>query len=112
VLAGTPMDGPKTVADPNTGTLYEASSSLLGPLATGDPKTPKGTVRTRWLVSSKDGLAWTKPQPIGGTGFTSAAHGVLAAVFKTSPASLFSDANNELCGSAPSPCVIFQTTTD
>jgi len=112
VLSGTPMDGPKTVADPTTGTIYEASSSLLGPLATGDPATPKGTVRTRWLVSSKDGLTWTKPQPIGGNAFTTAAHGELAGVFKTGPASLFNDGNNELCGSAPSPCVIFQTTRD
>lgn len=112
VLTGTPMDGPKTVVDLNTGTIYGASSSLLGPLSTGDPKTQKGTVRTRWLVSSKDGLTWTKPQPIGGIAFTTAAHGVLAAAFKTGPANLFSDGNNELCGSAPAPCVIFQTTTD
>jgi len=112
VLTGTPLDGPKTVADPNTGTIYGASSSVLGPLATGDPKTPHGKVRTRWLVSSKDGLTWTKPQAIGGSAFTTAAHGVLAAVFKTGPANLFNDANNELCGSAPAPCVIFQTTRD
>ena len=37
---------------------------------------------------------------------------MLAAAFKTGPTSLFSDGNNELCGSAPAPCVIFQTTRD
>jgi hypothetical protein len=112
VLTGTPLDGPKMVADPNTGTIYEASSSVLGPLATGDPATPRGAVRSRWLTSSKDGVKWTEVQPMGGNAHMSAAHGMLAAVFKTGGENLFSSANNDLCGSAPSPCVLFQTTKD
>ena len=113
MLTGTPMDGPKIVADTSTGTVYAASSTVLGPLSTGNPDTPRGKVNTRWLASSKDGEHWTQPQPIGGQASTSAAHGVLAAAFKTTAqAGLMADANNELCGSAPAPCVVFETTKD
>ena len=66
MLAGTPMDGPKIVADPNTGTLYVNSSTALGPLSTGNPDAPRGSLSTRWIASSKDGVHWTKPQPSGG----------------------------------------------
>jgi hypothetical protein len=113
VLTGTPMDGPKIVVDTSTGTIYAASSSNLGPLSTGDPDAPRGKIGSRWIASSKDGEHWTKPQPSGG-GFasTSAARGVLAVAFKTGPKSLFGDGNNELCGDAPAPCVVFETTKD
>jgi len=43
------MDGPKTVADPNTGTIYEASSNILGPLSSGDPKRPKAFASAGWF---------------------------------------------------------------
>jgi hypothetical protein len=113
VLTGTPMDGPKIVADTSTGTIYAASSSVLGPLSTGNPETPRGTISTRWLASSKDGVRWSQPQPIGGQASTSAARGVFAAAFKTAgQKSPFGDANNELCGSEPAPCVVFETTKD
>ena len=114
VLTGTPLDGPKITADPVTGTIYGHSSTTLGPRSTGDPSAPAGTVMDRWLVSSKDGVTWTKPQPMGGGGhISSAAHGLLAAAFKTAASrSMFDAPNNELCGSAPTPCTIFQTTGD
>ena len=113
VLAGTPMDGPKIVADPNTGTVYVNSSTVLGPLSTGNPDTPRGNLSTRWIASSKDGVQWTKPQPSGGQASVSAAHQVVAAAFKTSSQkSMFGDANDEICGSAPKPCLIFQTSKD
>ena len=114
VLTGTSMDGPKITADLITGTIYEASSGPIGPKATGDPNTPEGKVVDRWLVSSTEGVSWTRPQPMGGTGFSmSAAHGILATAFKTSAtSSIVSAANDALCGSAPKPCTIFQTTTD
>jgi hypothetical protein len=113
VLTGTPVDGPKITADPNTGTIYAASSTLLGPHSTGNANSPKGKINDRWLVSSTDGVHWTTPQPIGGFGMvTTAAHGLLATAFKTGGQSMFAAANNELCGSAPAPCVVFQTTKD
>ena len=114
VLSGTPVDGPKITADLITGTVYEASSGGLGPKSTGDPNASQGQVTTRWLVSSTDGVHWTTPQPMGGQGsYMSAAYGMLATAFSTSAqASLFSQANNDLCDSAPAPCTIFQTTTD
>jgi hypothetical protein len=113
VLTGTPVDGPKITADPNTGTIYAASSTYLGPHSTGDANSPKGKVNDRWLVSSTDGVHWTSPQPIGGFGMvTTAAHGLLATAFKTGGQSMFAGANNELCGSAPTPCIVFETTKD
>jgi hypothetical protein len=43
----------------------------------------------------------------------SAAHGVLAATFVTTPQdSIMGSANDELCGGAPTPCVVFETTND
>lgn len=114
VLSGTPIDGPKVEADLSTGTIYEASSTLLGPHATGNPKSPVGRVMDRWLVSSKDGLQWTAPHPMGGTGMSmSAAHGSLATAFKASPQpSMFSAPNAHLCGNSLRSCIIFETTKD
>ena len=103
VITGTPVDGPKVTADLVTGTIYAASSTNRGPKSTGDPDAAVDPVNTRWVVSSTDGVHWTTPQPMGGQGgSTSAAHGMLATAITTSAqASLFSDANNALCGSAP-----------
>jgi Neuraminidase (sialidase) len=114
VLGGTPVDGPRVTADPVTGTVYVSSSGRLGPTSTGDKSTPKGTVQSRWVASSQDGVQWTKPQPMGGFGANmSAAHGQLASAFKTAgQRSIFDSPNNELCGSAPTPCTIFQTSQD
>lgn len=112
-ISGTPVDGPKIVADQTTGTVYVGSSSLLGPRATGNAKDPSGKVATRWLASTRDGVRWTRPQSMGGSGSKAAAHGVLSAAFTTlGQNTAFSDANNELCGDKPKPCTIFQTTAD
>jgi hypothetical protein len=114
VLGGTPVDGPRVTADANTGTVYVSSSGTLGPNSTGDKSTPKGTVQSRWVASSTNGVQWNKPQPMGGFGANmSAAHGLLATAFKTAgQRSMFDSPNNELCGSAPKPCTIFQTSAD
>jgi hypothetical protein len=113
VLTGTPVDGPKVLADQSTGTIYSTSSTYLGPRSTGDPNSPPGKINTRWVASSKDGVHWTTPQPMGGSGMASAAHGMLATAFKASATvGMFSQPNGELCGSTPPPCTVFQTTTD
>jgi hypothetical protein len=112
VLTGTTIDRPFFTSDLSTGVIYEASSGQVpGPLASGDPTTiPVGPV-DRHLVSSTDGVHWSTPQAFGGvTGivalaYMSAAHGQLATAFKTGAAS------NALCGSAPTPCTVFETTT-
>jgi photosystem II stability/assembly factor-like uncharacterized protein len=107
VFAGTANDRPFMQVDQSTGLLYEASTGPVpGPTASGDPNTTPG-VNDRYLVSSKDGIHWTKPQPFGGGGLQIAsAHGLLAAAFKTN------ERSNGLCGGAPAPCTIFQTTKD
>jgi hypothetical protein len=113
VLAGTPMDGPKIVADRSDGTVYVNSSTVLGPLSTGNPDTPRGDFSTRWIASSKDGVHWTKPQPSGGQVNVAAGHHVVAGAFKTSAQkTLFGDANDEICGSAPKPCIMFEISKD
>jgi hypothetical protein len=114
VLSGTPVDGPKVLADQTTGTIYSTSSTFLGPHSTGYANSQQGKINTRWVASSRDGVHWTTPQPMGGPGMVpSAAHGMLAAAFKASAsASMFSQPNSELCGSTAPPCTIFQTTTD
>jgi hypothetical protein len=96
VLAGTKVDGPKVTSDPNTGMIYEASGG-------------------RDVVSSMDGVHWTKPQAEGGMGMTmSAAHGEFATTFKTSgQQGMFGGVpNNDLCGSNPAPCLVFETSKD
>jgi hypothetical protein len=112
VLPGTRLDRPMMTADLSTGTIYEASSGALGPLSTGDISVPETGPNTRHLTTSKDGVNWSTPQPMGGSGTSmSAARGVLANVFTTTGENtLFADANNELCGSTLKPCVLFQTT--
>ena len=114
ILGGTPADGPKITTDLSSGMIYLASSSQIGPRSTGDPKTPVQKDADRWLISSKDAVNWTKPKGMGGVGGSmSAAYGMLANTFKTvGQASVMGSANNHLCGTAPTPCTIFQTTTD
>ncbi len=114
VLAGTPVDGPKITSDSITGKIYEASSTMLGPHSTGDVNSPRGKVMDRWLVSSEDGVHWTPPQPMGGMGGSiDAAYGILATAFIASPKpSMFSAPNGQYCGTAPTPCVVFETTKD
>jgi hypothetical protein len=118
-LTGTPIDRPWMVADLSTGTIYEASGSpsQLGPLSTGDPSSPVGTISDRWLVSSNDGSTWTTPEGLGGSsggvyysggfGGLSAAKGVLASAFRST-----SSASCEFFVSATAPCTVFETTTD
>ena len=91
---------------------------MPGPGATADPTTPQGTINDRWLVASGDGVRWTTPQRLGGTDGTSqfsgaqssrisAAHGVLAATFRST--------QEAVCAffvGGMAPCTIFQTTTD
>jgi hypothetical protein len=111
VLTGTTVDRPFMKVDLATGVVYEASSGRApGPTASGDPTTPATGAADRHLVSSKDGVHWTKPEPFGGVTGTmaqmGAAHGIVATAFKTT------ERSNALCGTAPTPCTIFQTTTD
>src|SRR5882724_154891 len=112
VLTGTTIDRPFFTSDLSTGVIYEASSGQVpGPLASGDPTTIPVGPTDRHLVSSTDGVHWSTPQAFGGvTGivalaYMSAAHGQLATAFKTGAAS------NALCGSAPIPCTVFETTS-
>jgi hypothetical protein len=147
VVVGTPIDRPWMVSDLSTGTVYEASGSaprngILGPMSTGDPNTPPGTIDDRWLVSSQDGVHWTTPHQLAsGPGCTttpppppppgiasptcviggnsiSAAHGVLAATFRVTavnPKDATTSNNNAACTffvGTTAPCAVFQTTTD
>jgi hypothetical protein len=103
-LTGTSVDRPFITADLSTGTIYSASSGLLGPDSTGDPNATPGTVFDRRLVASADGLHWTSPQGFGGGGIGasfSAAHGLLATAFRAT--------TSAQCGGAAS-CIVFQTT--
>ena len=101
VATGTPIDAPKTVVDSSTGTIYEASG-----------------FGNRQLVSSKDGVTWTKPNGIGGSDGTrtygpgfgssmSAAHGMIAFSFRVADAA----ACTFFVGGG-APCLVFQTSTD
>jgi len=114
VLTGTPVDAPKLAVDHSTRTIYGASSSFRGPRSTGNPDLPLDPTSDRWLAMSKDGVKWTETQGMGGFGSQmAAAHGVFATIFTTSPSpGPFSPANNQLCGSEPAPCTIFQTSRD
>jgi len=115
---GTPVDRPWLETDLSTGTLYEVSSGFLGPIASGDPTTPQGTISDRWLVSSQDGVHWSTPQRLGGTDGVSqfsaasssrisAANGVLAATFRSTSGT----ACSFFVGGA-APCTVFETTTN
>src|SRR4029077_3438784 len=115
VLTGTPVDGPKLTADLSTGTIYASSSTYLGPRSTGNSNVPMGTVNTRWLASSRDGVHWTPPQSMGASpNNMSAAYGMLAVAFRAAAqgSGPFGGPNGELCRPAQPPCTIFQTTTN
>jgi hypothetical protein len=108
VFTGTTTDRPFMHVDQSSGIIYEASTGPVpSPMGTGDPTTQITSAADRYLTSSRDGVHWTKPQPFGGGGLRIApAHGMLATVFKTD------DKSKALCGNAPAPCTIFQTTKD
>jgi photosystem II stability/assembly factor-like uncharacterized protein len=125
VRSGSSLDGGRMVADSNTGVIYTLSSGAPGPGPTSslDPKvrvfrTTVPTGMDRHMLTSKDGVHWSEPHIIGGGGASgSAANGLFATAFRTTGSSDYlnvgrSNANNELCGSAATPCMIFQTTKD
>jgi hypothetical protein len=122
-LTGTPNDRPFMTTDFSTGKIYVASGSSpvfgnLGPTSTADPTAPVGAISDRWLVSSPDGVTWTTPERFGGGGVPgfpasasdtfSAAHGVLAATFRSTDAM----ACAFFVSTSSAPCTVFQTTTD
>jgi hypothetical protein len=126
VFTGTPTDRPWMTTDASTGRIYVASGSAsivglesgrLGPTSTGDVNAPVGTINDRWLVSSKDGVHWTKPQRFGGggepgysaghLGLMSAAHGIVATAFASDDAG-----ECQFFVHAQAPCTVFQTTRD
>ena len=113
VLTGTPIDRPFFASDLSTGVIYESSTGQApGPLGSGDPTTVPVGPSDRQLVSSNDGVHWTTAHPLGTSGalfsgiYISAAHGKLGGAFLTGAP------DNSLCGVAPTPCTIFQTTSD
>jgi hypothetical protein len=114
VLTGVPVDGPKVAADLADGRIYAAASTFRGARSTGNPADGLDPHSDRWVASSHDGVHWTEPHGMGGFGAQmTAANGMLATAFNTtSTSSPFATANNELCGTAPAPCTIFETTTD
>ena len=114
VTSGVPVDGPKVTADLITGEIYAAASTFRGPRSTGNPNLPLDPTSDRWLVRTTDGVNWTQTQGMGGFGAQmTAAYGIFATTFNTtSQSSPFATPNNQLCGSAPAPCTIFETTTD
>lgn len=114
VLTGTPVDAPKLVVDQQTGAIYGASSTFRGARSTGNPKDGLDPVNDRWVAMSRDGVKWSEPRGMGGFGSQmTAAHGLFATAFNTTATgSPFSSANNALCGTAPTPCTVFQTTAD
>ena len=125
ILTGSSPDGGRLVTDPATGVIYTFSSGMpgAGPMSLGDPniritKEKGHTGMSRHFLSSKDGVKWSKPHITGGDGETmTVSHGLLATSFRTTGETDYfaggrSPSNNELCGNAPKPCVIFQTTKD
>jgi hypothetical protein len=118
VLTQTAMDGPKVVADPNTGRVYAHSTGAIGTrTATGNPADPlfvgAPTPSDRYVAASSDGVSWSTPKRFGGGSFAAgggltAAHGVIAtaARFTTSTACDF------FVAGTTAPCVIFSTSTD
>lgn len=112
-----------------------------GPMTLGDPNVriskdnPHHGMSRHFLIST-DGMHWSEPHITGGGGGGMAvSHGLLATAFKTTAgtapnatalrgtnglptgtqnylASGRSPPNDELCGDAPKPCTIFETTED
>ena len=118
----TPADWPFGGSDPNTGTFYVTSGlvglSSLGPRSTGLPDSKMGEIADRWIASTKDGVTWTDPQPLGGKNGSqhvgaghspaAAAHGKLATLFLASDQT----ACRFFTGESAATCVVFQTSTD
>ena len=116
VLTGTGVDRPWMTTDLSTGAVYEASSGFVnGSMSTGNPALPIfSSPPDRYVVSSRDGVSWTAPEPLGGGGFSgskgsfmAAAYGRLAATFRAT-----TNAACEFFVSAAAPCVVFETSTD
>jgi BNR/Asp-box repeat len=123
-LTQTPADWPYGGSDISTGTLFVTSGlaglSLLGPRSTGMANSPTGTIGDRWIASLENGSTWTAPQPLGGTNGSAhvnadhssvtAARGIMATMFQGTSQSSCSFFLGD--SSAPSPCIVFQTSTD
>lgn len=119
----TPADWPFGGADPVTGTFYVTSGlvglSTLGARSTGMEDAKEGSIADRWISSTKDGLTWTDPEPLGGmdaTGHIGAGHSPAAAAYGIL-ATLFVNSDQSACrffagARASAPCVVFQTSTD
>lgn len=121
--SNTPADWPFGGSDPITGTFYVTSGlvglSTLGPRSTGLPDSPEGTIADRWIASTKDGVTWTEPQPLGsgegrshvGAGHSpaAAAHGILATLFVAGDQAACRTFVGDM---ASASCVVFQTSTD
>jgi hypothetical protein len=120
-LTGTGVDRPWMTTDLSTGRIYEASSgSINSSMSTGDPALPQFSAAPsdRYVVSSTDGVNWTQPEPLGGSGSNiSAANGVLAAGFHVA-ADNGTNHSNAACQfflsnpAAIAPCTVFETSTD
>jgi hypothetical protein len=118
----TPADWPYGGVDPVTGTFYVTSGlaglSTLGPRSNGMADSAEGAIADRWISSTKDGMTWTDPQPLGGTDGAmhigaghspaAAAHGILATLFLVGDAS----SCKFFVAQSSASCVIFQTSTD
>jgi hypothetical protein len=123
-LTQTPADWPYGGYDVSTDTFYSVSGlgglSTLGSRSNGIADSPGGSIADRWISSMQGGMNWTDPQPLGGTNGSnhvpanhsavSAARGVVATMFQaTSPSSCSFFLGDS---SAPSQCIVFQTSTD
>jgi hypothetical protein len=114
---GTPIDHEWFDIDESTGTLFMASSGRLGPTSAGDPNAPVSEISDRWLTTSKDGVTWSSPVPMGGSdgarhysagGRVVASNGVMATVFTARSLA----ACKFFLGIDEATCTVFQTTTD
>lgn len=121
-LTQTPADWPYGEMDISTGTFYMISGlpfSTLGARSTGQPTAKEGTVGDRWVASSRDGVKWTKPAPLGGPDGTkhlpgshsamSAANGIMATMFQADRRGCEVFTKTTPTGNT---CVVFQTSTD
>ncbi|MET0390101.1 MAG: sialidase family protein, partial [Polyangiales bacterium] len=118
----TPADWPYGGNDLSTGEFFVTSGlaglSNLGPRSTGKADAPEGSITDRWISSTKDGVTWTDPQPLGGDdagrhvpgshSHVAAANGIMATMFLVSD----SASCGFFTGEPSASCVVFQTTTD
>jgi len=119
VLTGTACDGPKTVADPNDGRVYETSGGALGSRSTANPNDPfvfPNSPSDQYVAVSSDGVSWATPRGLGGqdgatyrnaSGRITAANGTVAASFRSTNAA----ACTFFVGTG-APCLVFQYSTD